>query len=213
MHTPSARSLALAAAVVILVLLVAPMGALGHAALNASDPGDKATVPGPYPGPITLTFSEALQSGSHAELLNAGGTKVADAAINAGNPALLTFTLAAPLAPGAYSIQWTSVAADKDVARGTLSLAVAQPTPAPATPTPAPTAAPTVAATAAPTATTAPSTAASLAPSAAAPATPAPGAGSNAASSGGMDVLIPIIAVVVLIGAVATVLLRRKPAA
>ncbi len=206
MHTPSSLHRALAtAAMAILVLLVAPMGALGHAALNASDPADKATVPGPHPGPITLAFSEALRSGSHAELLNAGGTKVADAAINAANPALMTFTLAAPLAPGAYSIQWTSVAADKDVARGTLSLTVAQPTPAPA--------APTIATTATPAAPTAPSAAASIAPSTAAPATAAPAAGSDAASSGGMDVLIPIIAVVVLVGVVTTVLVRRKPAA
>jgi methionine-rich copper-binding protein CopC len=215
MQTPYHRPLALAAtAAALLFMLLAPIGASAHAALDASEPADQATVPGPFAGPITLTFSEALQAGSHAELLNAGGTKVADAAVNAANQTLMVFTLASPLAPGAYSIQWTSVAADKDVARGTLSLTVAQPTPAPATPTPAPTAGPTAAATAAGPATATPSAAVTVAPAAtaSAAATPAGGAGSNASSSGS-DVIIPIIAVVVLIGVVATVLLRRKPAA
>lgn len=202
MIAPLRRSLALAiTAATFLITLVAPSTVLGHAELTASTPADKASVAGPFAGPITLTFSEALQSGSSASLL-LGGNKVADAAVSG---ATMTFTPSPALAPGAYTIQWTSVAADKDVARGTLTFTVLQPTPAPATPTPAPATA-TPAATAAATATTAPSVAATVAPTAAASATPAGGT----ASSSGSDAILPIIVALAFVVLVGASLLRKR---
>lgn len=209
MHAPLRRSLALAiTAATFLLTLVAPAATLAHAELTGSTPADKSSVAGPFAGPITLTFSEALATGSSATLL-AGGTKVADATVSG---ATMTFTLASALAPGAYTIQWTGVAADKHVDRGTVAFTVTEPTPAPATPTPVP-ATPTPAPTAAPSATAAPATA-SPAPSIAATAAPVasatPAAGS-AASSGG-DVILPIVVALVFVALVAVTLLRKRAA-
>ena len=181
-----------------LFLLASPSGALGHAALTTSSPADKASVSGPFAGPITLTFSEALQAGSSATLLNSGGSKVMDATV-AG--VTMTFALAAPLAPGAYTVQWTSVAADKDVARGTLTFAVTQATPAPATPVPT---------TAAAAATSTPATLVTAAPS------PSPGAAASAASAGGTsgssagDAVLPIVVALVFVALVGASLLRKR---
>lgn len=210
MHAPFRRSLALAlTAATFLLTLAAPSATLAHAELTGSTPADKSAVAGPFAGPITLTFSEALAAGSSATL-QAGGAKVADAAV-AGST--MTFTLASALAPGAYTIQWTGVAADKHVDRGTITFTVTEPTPAPPTPTPVP-ATPTPAPTATATATVAPATAipSASAVASAAPVASATPAGGNAAGSGG-DVVLPIVVALLFVVLVGASLLRKRSSA
>ena len=107
------------------------------------------------------------------------------------------------LTPGAYTIEWTSVADDGDVERGTLSFTVTEPTPAPATPTPA---APRATASTAPSAPPPPSAAATPVPSPSVDPEPAP-------TSSSTDVLFPIIAALALVGVIGALLLRRNRAA
>ena len=184
----------------VMAALMHPAGIAAHAALTASDPANGASVPGPFAGPIALTYSEALRTGSHAELLAAGGAKVADAAIDSANSARLVFTLATPLSPGSYSIQWTSIAQDRDVERGQLAFTVAAPTPAPTLP---PTAPPTAAPTAAPTATAAPTPSPTPSPSP----NPTPAEQTPASTT---DAIIPIVVALALVAVAAVLLLRRR---
>jgi methionine-rich copper-binding protein CopC len=185
---------------VIVLQLGRPSPTAAHAALVSSDPANRATVPAGFAGPIVLTYSEGLRAGSHAELLSAGGAKSADATIDAANPTRMVFTLASPLEAGPWSIQWTSVAADRDVERGQLSFTVAAATPSPtAPPTQPPTALPTVA----PTTTPAP-TASPAVPSPAASPSPTP------ASPSAGDVVVPIAAALALVAIAALFLVRRR---
>mgnify|MGYP003346968625 CR=1 FL=1 len=48
-----------------LFLLASPSGALGHAALTTSSPADKASVSGPFAGPITLTDRKSTRLNSN----------------------------------------------------------------------------------------------------------------------------------------------------
>ena len=73
-------------------------------------------MPSPYSGPIVLTFSEHLASGSKADLVDASGATLASAVVDP-NAMTMTFTLATPLAPGAYQVKWVSIADDGDVLR------------------------------------------------------------------------------------------------
>ena len=190
------RVLPLLAGVLLALAAVSPV--LGHAELVSSDPADKAVLDTP-PTVITLTFDEGVVGKSSFKLIGPGGDT-----IGTGGPAKdgdLTMTLdGLALAPGAYSIEWTSVADDGDVERGTLSFTVTEPTPAPATPTPAPSQA---------------STAPSGSPSASASATPVPSPSVDpapASTSSGTDVLFPIILALALVAVIGAILLRRNRA-
>jgi methionine-rich copper-binding protein CopC len=201
------RAALLAVVAVAAGTLALPAAVIAHAELVSSNPANAATVPGPFAGPIVLTYSEALKSGSHAELLAAGGAKVADAKIDASNTRRMTFTLAAPLDPGAWTVQWTSVAADGDIERGRVTFTVAAPTPSPtAPPTVPPTAAPTIPPTAVPSPSTPPATLPPTLPPSPSP-SPTPGTGVPASAA---DVVIPIVAALALVGAAAWFLLRRR---
>jgi methionine-rich copper-binding protein CopC len=201
-RTPTGRRRwRLALAALAAALVIAPASVSAHAELTTSSPADGASVAGPLADPITLTFSEALQAGSHAELLDDGGTTVAEATVDGDR---MTFTPAAPLVPGSYKVQWTSVAADKDVARGTFSFTVLEPTLAPPTPSPAPTATSTA------TPSEAPTEAPSEPPASTAPTeSPTPGPDSGSA----MDVLVPVVAAFSLVVVAGSwVLFRRRSA-
>jgi copper resistance protein C len=187
------RVLPLLAGALLALAAVSPV--LGHAELVSSDPADKAVLETP-PTLITLTFDEGVVGKSSFKLIGPGGETV-----GTGGPAKDgddTMTLdGLALAPGAYTIEWTSVADDGDVERGTLSFTVTEPTPAPATPTPAP-------------------SRASAAPSVSPSPTPAPSPSADpepAASSSDTDVLFPIVAALALIGVIGALLLRRNRAA
>jgi methionine-rich copper-binding protein CopC len=187
----SARALLLG----VVLLLVAALPAAAHAELESSDPADKAEVEAPFDGPIVLAYSEALAAGSKADLKGPDGSTVASATIDGDE---LVFTLDGALDLGTYAIQWTSVAADRDVLRGTLTFTVVAPPP---TPTPPPTAAPTATPRVTPSPAVSPSPAASPTPSGGTPA------------GGSADVLFPLLAAVIAIGAIGAFLLRNRRSA
>ena len=191
------RVLPLLAGALLALAAVSPV--LGHAELVSSDPANKAVLDTP-PTVITLTFDEGVVGKSSFKLIGPGGDTV-----GTGGPAKDgddTMTLdGLALTPGAYTIEWTSVADDGDVERGTLTFTVNEPTPAPATPTPAPSQA---------------STAPSASPSPTPTATPVPSPAVDpepVATSSSTDVLFPIIAALALIGVIGALLLRRNRAA
>jgi methionine-rich copper-binding protein CopC len=179
-----------------MLALMLPAVAVAHTELETATPAAGSTVPSPFDGPIVLTFSEELADGSRAELLDPEGDVVANATVD-GPAAEMSFELDGALDPGDYEIEWTGVAADGHVERGTIEFTVAPPPPSP-TPTPEPE--PTASATPA-----APS--AEPTPSASPLPTPTP-VGTGAAADS--DVVLPIVVglLIVLVGA-AYLLSRR----
>jgi methionine-rich copper-binding protein CopC len=188
------RLTALVVAASVAVLLV-PGLVSAHSELVSSSPASGATVPSPYTGPIVLTFSEHLATGSKADLVDPTGATVASATVDA-NAMTMTFTLASPLTPGDYQVKWVSIADDGDVLRQPIvTFTVA------ANASPADSA--SAAASAGPSATAATTTAPSAAP------TPAPSPDPNATGNGS-DVVIPIIVALIVLGAGAAYLLTRR---
>jgi methionine-rich copper-binding protein CopC len=188
------RLTALVVAASVAVLLV-PALVSAHSELVSSSPASAATVPSPYTGPIVLTFSEHLATGSKADLVDPTGATVASATVDA-NAMTMTFTLASPLTPGDYQVKWVSIADDGDVLRQPIvTFTVA------ANASPADSA--SAAASAGPSATAATTTAPSAAP------TPAPSPDPNATGNGS-DVVIPIIVALIVLGAGAAYLLTRR---
>jgi len=196
MPTVTVRRFVALLATIGLAVLLLPGAVSAHSELVTADPAQGTTVASPYTGPIVLTFSEELATGSKADLANASGTVVASAVVD---PAAKTMTVTptAPLVAGAYEVRWTSIADDGDLLRGTVAFTVAA---APSSsPSPTPTA--STAASVAPTLTGSP--APSIAP------TPVPSAAGTPTGSGG-DVILPIIIALVILGAGAVYLLRRR---
>ncbi len=180
-----------------LVLVLLPAVAAAHSELVTSDPAEGATVVSPYDGPIVLTFSEDLASGSKADLADPSGATIAQAVVDP-NAKTMTFTPTSALSPGAWQVQWVSVADDGDLLRGIVKFTVAPPA--------------SVAITASPVASLAPS--ASVAPASAAPSTvpspsPSPSSAGTATGSGG-DVALPIIVALLVLAAGAAYLLTRR---
>ena len=195
LHTRVRHVTAFAAAASLVVMLL-PAVAAAHSDLVSSAPAQGAVVASPYTGPIVLTFSEHLASGSKADLVDASGATVASATVDA-NAKTMTIAPTTPLAPGAYEIRWVSVADDGDLLRQpVIKFTVA------AAPTPSPSAAP--AATAQPSATAIATPTASPAP------TPAPSAAGSETSANGSDVVVPIIVALIVLGAGAAYLLTRR---
>jgi methionine-rich copper-binding protein CopC len=195
LHVPTRRVARTIVAAALAVAMVPGLVA-AHADLLSSVPADKATVPSTFAGPIVLTFSEHLATGSKADLIGPDGSTVAAATVD---PAAMTmtFSLTSPLSPGAYEVRWVSIADDGDLLRlPVVTFTVA------AAPSPSPT----------PVATAAPSAAPTQAAVSAAPSTgptPAPSLAGTPADSTG-DVLLPIIVALVILVAGATYLLSRR---
>jgi copper resistance protein C len=182
-----------------LLLLVALAGtALGHVALEASDPPDGATIDTP-PVAVTLTFTEALDPGRSNFALVGPGGPMGSGAVSPADPRQLV--LDTPnLQPGNYEVRWAAAGGDVHLERGIVRFTLVEPTPSPSpTSSPAPTA--TAAATPAP-ATPAP---------VATPDPPTPGPTDPAGSPGG-DILLPIVAALVLVVLMGAFLLRRTRA-
>ena len=97
--------------------------ALAHANLVSSDPAKDAAVASPKA--ITLHFSEALEMKvSGFKLTDIDGKPVAIKAAAAPDAKSLAATPTAPLAPGLYTISWTSMGDDAHKMNGTLSFSV-----------------------------------------------------------------------------------------
>jgi len=177
----AALLLAVPLAVTLLPGLVA-----AHSDLVSSDPAQGAVVPSPYSGPIVLTFSEPLASGSMADLVDSAGTTFAKAVVDP-NAKTMTFTLTTPLAPGAWQVRWVSIADDGDLLRDIVTFTVAA------------------------SASTSPS-ASAAAPSAIPSATtsPSPSGAGTTTGTGGGDVILPIIVALIILGAGAAYLLTRR---
>lgn len=195
----------LAAAVAAALLMIAlPGSAAAHAELVTSTPAD-GEILATAPAEVVLTFSEAPGPRSSAAVLDGTGATIATGGPDSSDATVIRVALPV-LAPGAYEVQWTTVAEDGHIERGTFSFSVAESTAPPATAPPASTDRPTVA----PLATDEP--APSEAPTDLVIA-PAPSAAGGSTGSGGMDVLLPILAVVILVGGGFAVMLRRRGAA
>jgi methionine-rich copper-binding protein CopC len=192
-HTGLRRFGALVSAAALAVLLLsAPVAA--HSELVSSEPADGAVVPSPFSGPVVLTFSEHLATGSKADLVAPGGATIAKAVVDP-TARTMTFTLAAPPDPGAYEVRWVSIADDGDLLRGVLKFTVA------AAPSPSPT----------PVATVAPSATATPVAVTAVPSTgPTPGPSAAGTPASGSDVVLPIIVALIILGAGAAYLLSRR---
>lgn len=183
-------------------LIALPAGVAAHAEFERSTPEDGETVQG-SPNVIRAFFSEELGDGSEMALLDEDGATLATGTIDPANATRLRMD-PPDLQPGDYEVQWKSFADDGHLETGTFTFTVSAPvTPAPSlapTPSeevsapPSPSAAPTVSAPAVPS------------PTAAQPTPPTNAAGAN-------DVLLPIIAAVVIVGALGGYLLMRgRPA-
>lgn len=200
------RPAALAAGILLILLL--PMAVLAHAELVGSTPAADSTVDGPFADPIVMTFSEGVVGESGAKLRDSASAGAIDAT-SAIDGDTMTLTPDAPLVDGEYEVEWTAIADDGHIERGTIRFTVV--TPATPEPTASPTPTPTPVASAAPTAT------ASATPSPAPTASPAPtpvasagGPDGSDTSGGSGDVLLPIVLGALLVGGLAVLLFRRR---
>lgn len=198
-HRPIRRLATLIAAASLAVLLL-PDVAAAHSELVSSVPAANAVVPSPYTGPIVLTFTEHLASGSKADLVDASGATIASATVDA-DAKTMTFNLTTPLPPGGYEVRWVSISDDGDLLRQpVVPFTVA----AGASPSSS-----SVASTE-PSASTPASAVASVVPSAAPTVAPSPSAAGGDPSGSGGDVVIPIIVALIILGAGAAYLLTRR---
>lgn len=188
----------LAAPILLGAALLLPATTLGHAELVSSDPADGATIQGPTGGPFTLVFSEALAEGSKADLsADNGSFSPVTTTPDAADPTRMVFGEFELILPETtYTIEWTSVADDGDILRGTIHFTIEA-----APPTEAPTLTPEASPSEAPTAAPSPSAEPTPAPSA------QPGDGGDSSAA-----IIPIIVGLALVGAAAWwLVVRRRP--
>jgi copper resistance protein C len=189
------RSLAALAGASLFVILL-PVIVLAHAELDTISPADKSS--GPPPQQIVGTFVESVvPSKSSYTVVDASGKVVASGGqVDPANTKRMTLALPV-LAPGAYTIRWTTLSADdNEIARGTTTFTVVAASPSPsATPVPS-------ASVAAP-ASSSPSAPPSVAPS------PSPSGGTGTPTNT-TDALIPIVAVLVILALLALWLLRSR---
>jgi methionine-rich copper-binding protein CopC len=180
-----------AALLALLVGLAMAVPVAAHSELVSSIPAAGSTVSWAPGMSIVLSFSETLKKGSKADVVGPGGTTVGTATMDPTDDTKLSWSPAAALLPGSYTIRWTSIATDGDVLRGTIPftvVAAATATPSAATATPA---------------TPAPSTA-----------TPTPSPTPGDVSAAGFGAIVPVFAALLVIALLALVLLRnRRPTA
>ncbi len=197
-HRPR-RPVAAVALAALCLLTSAPSVAVAHAELDTVTPADKSTVP--EPSQIVMTFTEDLDaSASNIRVVDASGAVVAQGGtVSSTDPREMTLALSS-LAPGAYTVRWTSKsAADGDVARGTTTFTATAATPPP------PSAPPSVDPS---TASAEPSVAPS--PSAAPSDSPLASSGGTGTTASSTDTLIPIVVAIVVLGGFGAWLLRRR---
>lgn len=202
MTTGSTRGRALLFAAMTAILLLNPVSVAAHAELDVATPKDGSTVEG-TPREVSGTFTQNINPDGSSLVLRDTNDKV----VGRGGPdpddvKRMFITDLPELAPGTYTVQWTTVSAeDGELARGTWSFTVAVGLKTPGTP--APTATATAAASAAATASAAPAPAVAPTPSP----SPAPTDQGNASAG---DVILPIIVGLALVLAAAWFLLSRR---
>jgi methionine-rich copper-binding protein CopC len=199
-HLPNRARLA-ALLLALGAVIALPVGVAAHAEFERSNPEDGETVQG-SPNVIRAVFSEALGDGSEMSLLDEGGETIATGGIDPANASRLRID-PPDLDPGDYEVQWKAFADDGHLETGTFTFTVSAPV------TPPPSLAPE------PSEEVSVPPSASAAPTVSAPATPSPTAEPSppANAAGANDVLLPIIAAVVIVGALGGYLLmRRRPA-
>ncbi|HEU5203046.1 MAG TPA: copper resistance CopC family protein [Candidatus Limnocylindrales bacterium] len=200
-HPPNRPSLA-ALLLALGALIAVPPAVAAHAEFERSRPEDGETVQG-SPNVIRAFFSEDLGDGSEMALLDEDGATISTGGIDPANSTRLRMD-PPDLLPGDYEVQWKAFADDGHLETGTFSFTVS----APVTPPPSLTPTPSEVVSAPPSASAVPTVSAPSTPSPAAaePSPPANAAGAN-------DVLPPIVAAVVIVGALGGYLLmRRRPA-
>lgn len=198
MTTPvTFRRAGIALLVGLLSLFVFAGVAAAHAELETATPADGATVDG-TPPKVSGVYSEPMTAdGSSLKLVDSTGAQVATGGVVTGDATKMAIEPVPDLAAGTYTVQSTTVSAsDGDIDRMTWTFTVtAAATPSsPATPSAA--ASPVATATATASAVAAPSPTASA------------DGGAPAGSSG--DVLLPIVAGIVIVGAIGLFLFRRR---
>jgi methionine-rich copper-binding protein CopC len=199
-HLPNRARLA-ALLLALGAVIALPVGVAAHAEFERSNPEDGETVQG-SPNVIRAVFSEALGDGSEMSLLDEGGETIATGGIDPANASRLRID-PPDLDPGDYEVQWKAFADDGHLETGTFTFTVSAPV------TPPPSLAPE------PSEEVSVPPSASAAPTVSAPPTPSPTAEPSppANAAGANDVLLPIIAAVVIVGALGGYLLmRRRPA-
>ena len=184
-----------------------------HAELEDATPNKNAEVEG-TPPVISGVYSEPMDpDGSSLKLVDAGDTVIATGGVAPDDDKLMVIDPVPELAPGDYVVQSTTKsAADGDIDRTTwrftvVAAATPEPTASPS-PTATPTAAPTPAQSRRQRGPDVP------APPPTPPASPAtsaaPSGDGGTPTSGGSDVLLPILAAVVILVVIGGVLYRRR---
>jgi methionine-rich copper-binding protein CopC len=202
MTSGSARGRALRFATMAAVLLLIPSTTAAHAELDVPTPKDGATVEG-TPPEVSGTFVQKINpDGSSLVLRDSGNKVVARGGPDPNDLKRMVITDLPELAPGTYTVQWTTVSAeDGELDRGTWSFTVAVALKTPGTP--APTATATASASAAPTA--------SATPAPTVEPTPSPSAApTDQGTTSDSDVILPIIVGLALVLAAAWFLLSRR---
>jgi len=184
-----------------LLLILVPSAVLGHAELDTASPADKSTVTG-SPPEIVFTFTEAVDPRkSSLKLVDAGGAIVADGSTVDASDAKKMHLVVPTQPPGKYTVRWTTASAvDGDIAHGTTTFTIVAATPSPSL-------------AASPSATASESAAPSVAasPSAAPAASPSPSpSGGGGTPTSASDAAIPVIAALILLGALGLWLLRSR---
>ena len=170
-----------------LLWLAGTATATAHSEFVSSDPTGGSTNGPVRDTPIVVTFSETLKPGSKADIIGPAG-RIGTATIDRYDSTRLVFTPTAPLAPGAWRMDWTSIATDGAVLRGKVAFTVA----AAATPSP--------------------SLTTSAVPTTNPTSSPSPSPPPSQVNSTGSDVLLPVIAAVLAIVVLGLVLLRSRRA-
>jgi len=184
-----------------LLLILVPSAVLGHAELDTASPADKSTVTG-SPPEIVFTFTEAVDPRkSSLKLVDAGGAIVADGSTVDAGDAKKMHLVVPTQPPGKYTVRWTTASAvDGDIAHGTTTFTIVAATPSPS-----------LAASPSATASESAAPSVSASPSAAPAASPSPSpSGGGGTPTSASDAAIPVIAALILLGALGLWLLRSR---
>ena len=126
MTHPTRRFRACLLVLSVIASLAMPLSASAHSELVSSSPADGDAVTA-TPSEIVLTFSAALDPKKSSIILkDASGAQIGKAGVDPAKNTVMRMTPPI-LEPGAYEIDWTSVATDGDLLRGKVTFTVEAP--------------------------------------------------------------------------------------